>query len=96
MEIFQTIWTALTTENELLSKFIIIPITFFEIYLGMLLFTTLLNINATTKNKTKYVIIVSSTVTLFDIIIPNPYRSFINLAVIFTLPVAVVFRYTLL
>ena len=28
MEIFQTIWTALTTENEFLAKIITIPLTF--------------------------------------------------------------------
>ena len=30
MEIFNTIWTELTTENELLTSFIVIPITFIE------------------------------------------------------------------
>ena len=79
MEIFQTIWNALTTENELLAKFIIIPLTFLEIFVGMLLFTTLLNLSTTKKNKSKYVLIVSTTISIFDFIIPNPYRSIINL-----------------
>lgn len=83
MEIFQTIWTALTTENELLAKFIIIPVTFLEIYLGMLLFTTILNISASPKNKVKYVLLMSIGGTIFNFIIPNPYRSFINLALMF-------------
>ena len=51
MEIFQTIWTALTTENELLTKFIVIPITFIENMVSMLLFTTLLNIRSDKNNK---------------------------------------------
>lgn len=79
MEIFQTIWTALTTENELLSNFIILPITFLEIYLGMLLFTTLLNISSTKKDRLGYVLVMSIVGTIFDFIIPNPYRSFVNL-----------------
>lgn len=80
MEIFQTIWTALTNENELLTKFIVIPVTFIETYINMLLFTTLLKINASKSNKLKYFLFVSILGTTFNILIPNPYRSFINLA----------------
>lgn len=80
MEIFQTIWAALTNENELLTKFVVIPVTFIENFLSMLVFTTLLNIPATRKNKIKYVLFVSIFGTTFNILIPNPYRSFINLA----------------
>jgi len=79
MEIFQTIWTALTTENDLLAKLTMIPITFLEIYLCMLIFTTLLNIPTNACSKRKYVIIVSTLSLIFGTIIPNPYRSFINL-----------------
>ena len=56
MEIFKTIWTALTTENELLSMLLLIPDTFIEILVNMLLFTTLLNIHAEKKVKIKYVL----------------------------------------
>lgn len=80
MEIFQTIWAALTNENELLSRIVFIPITFLENLLNMLIFTTLLNITTTIKSKIKYVLIVSILGTTFNILIPNPYRSFINLA----------------
>jgi two-component system, LytTR family, sensor histidine kinase AgrC len=80
MEIFQTIWTALTNENELLSRIVFIPITFLENLLSMLIFTTLLNITTTRKRKIKYVLLVSILGTTFNILIPNPYRSFINLA----------------
>jgi len=83
MEIFQTIWTALTTENDLLAKFIMIPITFLENLIGMLIFSTLLNISNTNKNKRRYVVIVSILGLTFGTFVPNPYRSFINLAVIF-------------
>ena len=82
MEIFQTIWTALTTENELLTRFVVIPITFIETFVGMLLFLTLLNIVTTKENKLKYCLIVSILGTTFNILIPNPYRSYINLTLI--------------
>ena len=79
MEIFQTIWTALTTENELLTRILFIPITFIETFINMLLFTTLLNIKATKQIKLKYVLIVSILGTTFNLLIPNPYRSLINM-----------------
>lgn len=83
MEIFQTIWTALTTENELLTKIIVIPITFIETFLNMLIFTTLLKINANRSTKIKYFLTQSILGTTFNFFIPNPYRSFINIALIF-------------
>lgn len=82
MEIFQTIWTALTTENELLSKIIVIPVTFIETFINMLLFTTLLNIETNKSNKIKYILIQSILGTTFNFFIPNPYRSFVNMILI--------------
>lgn len=83
MEIFQTIWTALITENELLSNIIIIPINFLESIVNTLIFTTLLNITINKNNRIKYIIFISSFLSLTGLLIPNPYRSFINLAAIF-------------
>ena len=83
MEIFQTIWTTLTTENELLSILLTIPVAFLEIFIGMILFTTLLNIYTDNKSKLKYVLLMSSVGILLSILVPNPYRSFINLGIMF-------------
>jgi len=80
MEIFQTIWTALTTENEFLSQFLLIPLIFLENFLGMLLFITLLNLSTSKSNKIKYVIFPSTLGVIFGLLLPNPYRSFVNLA----------------
>ena len=44
MEILQTIWNVLTTENERLANIFICPFSFIESYLYMLVFITLLNI----------------------------------------------------
>jgi len=41
MEIFQTIWTALTTPNETLVAILSFPIYFVEAIVNMLLFTCL-------------------------------------------------------
>lgn len=58
MEIFQAIWMALTTPNEWLINILSIPLTIIELTVGMLLFTTVLNIEATKKQKTIYLSIV--------------------------------------
>ena len=55
MEIFQTIWTALTTENQILINFISFPMLILELVISMLLFTTILNIKVTTKQKIIYI-----------------------------------------
>ena len=82
MEIFQTIWTALTTENELLTNIIVLPIGFIESFNNVLLFTTLLNLNIDKKDKTRYIIFISLFVYLSNIFIPNPFKFFVNLIVI--------------
>ena len=82
MEILQTIWTALTTENELLTKFVVIPQTFLETLVNMLLFTSLLNLNANSKIKLKYIFTVSILGNIFNFILPNPFKSYINLIMI--------------
>lgn len=82
MEILQTIWTALTTENELLTNIIFLPEAFIESIINVLLFTTLLNINATKNQKIKYIVFISSVIYVTGIFIPNPYRFFVNLLLI--------------
>lgn len=82
MEILQTIWTALTTENEEITNFICIPLAFIEVFISMLLFTTLLNVSSDRKKKALYVIIVSIFSIISRLIIPNPYNTYINLVFI--------------
>lgn len=79
MEILQTIWTALTTENEALTKITASFLMFIELYVSMLLFTTILNISANKKQKLLYVCILSLIGILNLWIIPTPYNTFINL-----------------
>lgn len=82
MQIFQTIWTALTTENELLSNIIYLPIMFIESTINTLIFTTLLNIDVSKKQKIRYIIFISTLLYISGIFIPNPYKSIINLFII--------------
>lgn len=85
MEILQTIWNALTTENELIVKIQGIPLTFLEAYVTTLLFTTILNIKTSNKYKIIYIFCLSITSIISQYFIPMPYNSFINVffAVVF-------------
>ena len=81
MEIFQTIWTALTMENELLTNILFLPINMIETTLNMLIFTLILNINSNKKVKLKYIISGTLILYLNGLFIPNPYRSYINIII---------------
>lgn len=83
MEILQTIWSSLTTKNPTLTNIIGIPSIFLEAFVSMLLFTTLLNIDATKKQKWMYVLIVSIFSIVSRLFIPNPYNTFCNLIIVF-------------
>lgn len=78
MEIFNTIWTAISTPNEGLVNILVIPMGFIENFLTMLLFLSIFNIQSTTKQKIFYVIITSITSLLNIYIIPNPINILFN------------------
>ena len=77
MEMLQTIWTALNTENEFLTFLIGIPSIFIEAFVSMLIFTTILNINATNKQKFTYVFVMGLSGIAIKIFIPTPFSTYI-------------------
>lgn len=79
MKIFQTIWTALTTENELLISLTGFPTCLIDASIVMLFFTTILNITATKKQKLEYVICFSVLGFICRTFIPNPFGIIINM-----------------
>lgn len=87
METLQAIWYVLTTPNPMLFKFIAIPLTFLELYIGMLFFTSILNIETTTKRKIIYVIVHGIITNLALFFVPS-FAVFIN---IILLPILVFF-----
>lgn len=78
MEILQTIWDLLITENEKFSKIVIAPFAFVEAFLYMLIFTSILKINSSKKTKTLYVTIFAVIAIINILFIPVPYNTFIN------------------
>jgi len=85
MEIFQTIWTALTTPNETLSTILLFPIYFIDIWVNMLLFTTIFDIKATKKSKIIYILSMGIIAFLSRTFIPEPYGIFINMIMVILL-----------
>ena len=79
MEILQTIWNALTNENELLLNIISVPMTFIEVSIAFLIFTSVLNISYTKKQAIPYIISFSFVAIVTIYFIPTPYNTFLNL-----------------
>lgn len=88
MEILQTIWTALTTENEVLINFTGFPMCLLDAFIVMLFFTTILNIKATNKMKVIYVLCFSILGFICRTFIKNPYGIILNMIL---LPMCVFF-----
>lgn len=91
METIQVIWNSLNVENPDIITILTIPFAFMEVFISMLIFTTLLNIISTKKQKILYVILVSIFSIISKLFIPNPYNAFINLLVIF-LSISFIFK----
>ena len=81
MNTLQTIWSALTTQNEPLIKFLAIPLTFLDVFVCMLFFSTLLNIETTHKKKILYVIIYGILANIITFLVPTSYSVFVNIIV---------------
>ena len=79
MEILQTIWTALTTPNEGLINIISIPLAFLDAYIGMIFFSTCLNIKSSRKQKIIYVCTFSVLALIINMVLPNLYSTFVRM-----------------
>ena len=77
----QTIWSALTTQNEPLIKLQGIPLNFLDAYIGMLFFTTVLSISVNKKRKILYVLVYGLIGNLLTFLIPTSYAVFVNIIV---------------
>lgn len=99
METLQVIWRSLTTPNEGLSAIIFndfgIPFIFIEMTLDMLLFTVILNINSTKKQRILFVVLSSIASCISNVILNKPYSIYLNM-LICPILVFFIFRTTLL
>ena len=85
MEILNNIWMAISTPNEGLIDALALPFAIIENYLCMLLFSSILNIKLTTKQKLIYVLGISTMAFITNSFLPSPYNTFVNYIIIILL-----------
>lgn len=85
MEILNNLWSAISTPNETLMSIIAIPAVVIENILIMLLFTALLDIKSTAKQRIMYVIAMSISSLISMYIIPSPFNMFFNYIMLISL-----------
>ena len=85
MEILRTIWIALTTENEFLTKIITAPTIFIEAYLLFMFIASILKLDFTKKEKYFYIISLSISSLITELFVPTPYNVILNYLIMFIL-----------
>lgn len=95
MEILNNIWMALSTPNEVIISIILTIASFFENFLIMKLFLSILNIKASNKNQIIYVLLMSFASLISRFLIPEPFNFFFNNFMIFVL-IILVFKLSIL
>lgn len=85
MEIFNSIWTALSTPNKELIDILLIPANMIETIITMYLFLNVIKLNSTRKQKIIYILLSCLISRLTFTIIPNPFNTFINYFVMLSL-----------
>ena len=78
MEVLNNIWIAISTPNEELVNILMTLATFVEAILIMFLFTSLLNIKPSKKQKITYIVIFIITSLISMYLIPNPFNTFFD------------------
>lgn len=82
MRIFQTIWTAMTTPNDIALNIIFFLLSFIETTVSMLLFTTIFSMKSSRKSRILYVFLVAIVGSIIRIFVPDPYGTFLNIIIV--------------
>lgn len=85
MEILNNIWTAFTTENEILINILLIPAFFIESYIIFKIFTSIFKINYTKEQKLTFTCIFGIICALAYYFIPAPFYSIFDYIIMFVL-----------
>ena len=78
MEILNNIWSALTVENPTLLSILLIPVSFLDHAVTLLLFTSILKIELSKKQKLIYIFLSSIVSLLLRYTLPDPINIFVN------------------
>lgn len=79
MEIFQTIWTALTTSNEALITFIGIPFFYIELTLMLLLTSSLMNFTVARKRLIIFILVVPTISNIANLFFSDILRVIVSI-----------------
>ena len=79
MEMLHGLWNVLCTEDENLTKYTFLTLTFVETYVLMKLFTSFLNITYTKKQRNIYMLLISILMILSTLLIPKEFSIFLHL-----------------
>ena len=90
MEILQNFWNAISTEDENLIRYVILCLSLIENYVMFKLFTTLLDINYSNKQKNIYFIIMFIYAIITGFLLPQKYGIFVTL---FVIPITIKFTF---
>ncbi len=78
-EFFQNVWSLLTTENAEIIKLVVIPLTYLENIVTILLFSAVLKIKSSKKQKVFFVFSFSTCALLVNNFLPPFVAPFINI-----------------
>ena len=95
MELLNNIWSALTTPNETLTNIILLPSIIIESIFTMMIFTTILNLDSTRKQKITYSFCFTIIAFLSSCFIPSPWNTFVNYIGIFII-ICIIFKTSIL
>ena len=82
MEILHNLWNVVSTEDENLTKYVVLSLAFVEPYVTMKLFTSILDIKYTKKQRNIYIFLMGILIILSNLLIPKQFSLFINLIII--------------
>ena len=77
-EILNNIWSALIVENQALLSILLIPVSFLDHAVTLLLFTSILKIELSKKQKLIYIFLSSIVSLLLRYTLPDPINIFVN------------------
>lgn len=91
MELLHSLWNVVSTEDENLIKYVILTLTFVEIYVTMKLFTTILDIQYTKKQRNIYFFTMSILMILSTFLINKQLSLFLHITITFVI-IKIVFK----
>ncbi len=78
MDVLNSIWVVLNTDNEMLTKIVTAPTVIIEAWLAFLLIVSILQINYTFRQKIAYIGLLSIISLVAEFFMPTPYNVFVN------------------